>query len=437
MAELTIFLSHNSKYVDIARSVMRSLHALDKHSSLDIKLSEDMQGSEEWRKWIEQNIGNANLFLLLYPSADIDMSWCNYELGRFDDGKRKVTCIKNTDIDKFPSTFGRYHGYTADAPNIRRFIEDVFANGTFTPGFIINADVKKTTHELYELTNTIANDLAKEFTKARVRLQRYERRVVLLTKYDPSKRFLAEASKIEGNPEGLNLLRLAQGASVQWLKVRDSIPEDWPRELEAALPRLTEGTLPSGLSPFYAAGCIYIPVISRAQSVDGQLEEVALIFVAVDSDKLRRFVDWSLPKRMPDDLAMLVRLIRMMFRSRWEILEPRYQEATDRRPPLPERCAEIVSEVNAASDQMRQDCVNQGITGIDQFYSYFADELKTDVRACGNEWNDLLRKLSAEPVKDSKDLTARLGALLTCNAKWLELGAKQFAIGATKLKQAV
>ena len=438
MADLTIFLSHNSRYVDIARGLMRSLHALDKNSSIDIKLSEDMQGSAEWRQWIEQYIGNSNLFLLIYPSTDIDMSWCNYELGRFDDGRRKVTCIKNTDIDEFPSTFSRYQGYTADASGIRRFIEDVFANGTFTNGAIINADVKKTTQELYGLTDTISTELAKEFTKARVRVQRYERRVELFTKYDASNRFLAEISKFEGNPEGLNLLGLAPGASVQWSKVRDSIPKivGWPRELETVLPSLTEGALPPALSPFFAASDIYIPVISKAQSVDGQLEEVALIFVAVDNDKLRRFVDWSLPINMPNSFAMLVRLIRMMFRSRWEILEPRYQEAKFHHP-LPERCAEIVRETTAAYEQMQQDSANQGITGISQFYSYFADELQGDVGTCGDEWNDLLTKLSAEPLKNSEELTARLRALLMNNTKWLELGAKQFAISAAKLRLAV
>jgi hypothetical protein len=136
---------------------------------------------------------------------------------------------------------------------------------------------------------------------------------------------------------------------------------------------------------------------------------------------------------MPDILAMLVRLLRMMFRSRWEILEPRYQEVKYQHP-LPERCAEIVREINIDYDQMRQDSVHQGITGIGQFYSYFADELQNDVQACGDEWNDLVTKLATEPVKNSEELSARLMALLMNNARWLELGAKQFAIAAAKLK---
>jgi hypothetical protein len=83
---------------------------------------------------------------------------------------------------------------------------------------------------------------------------------------------------------------------------------------------------------------------------------------------------------------------------------------------------------------MRQDTANQGITGLDQFYSYFADELQNDVRACGDEWNGLLTKLLAEPLQSSEDLSARLRDLLMNNAKWLELGAKQFAIVAAKMK---
>jgi hypothetical protein len=208
---------------------------------------------------------------------------------------------------------------------------------------------------------------------------------------------------------------------------------DWPDELERALPAITAGSLPPALPPFFSSGGIYIPVITKAQSVDGLLEEIVLIFVAVNADRLRPLLDWSLPKNMPDTLAMLVRLIRMMFRARWEILEPRYQEARYR-VPTPERCAELVRLTIADYDRMAQDAENQGITGLDKFYSIFAADLRAEIEACGDEWTSLMKKLGAEPLQNSDDLSARLRDLLKNNARWLELSSKQFSLAAAELR---
>ena len=100
MDPVKIFLSHNSKYIELATTLKNFLHALKTKPStqLDIKISEEMDGEANWRQWIEDNVRSADLFLLIFPHASMDMSWCNYEPGRFYDGKRRIICIKNTDI---------------------------------------------------------------------------------------------------------------------------------------------------------------------------------------------------------------------------------------------------------------------------------------------------------------------------------------------------
>jgi hypothetical protein len=432
MDEVKIFVSHNSKYVDIAKSLKLSLQALESKVMLDVKISEEMAGSTDWRQWIEENVRSSDIFVLLYPSADMDMSWCNYELGRYYDGKRKIVCIKNTDISSSPPAFQPYQAYTADETGIRKFIDELFVKGIFTDAKPLNSNVGQLTEKLYERAQSISRELAQKFAQARVRDQRYERRIVLSVRYDESKRFDAEASTVQGNADGLNLLGLGQVAPVPWSTLRQSI-HDWPVELEGALPSITAGSLPPALPPFFASGGIYIPVIAKAQSVDGLLEEVVLIFVAVNTDRLRPLLDWSLPKNMPDEFAMLVRLVRMMFRSRWEILEPRYQEAKYR-VPTPERCAEIVRLTIADYDRMRQDAENLGITGLDKFYAVFSADFRAEIEACGDEWSRLMKKLGAEPVENSGDLSARLKDLLKNNAKWLELSARQFALTAAELR---
>jgi hypothetical protein len=100
---------------------------------------------------------------------------------------------------------------------------------------------------------------------------------------------------------------------------------------------------------------------------------------------------------MPDIFAMLVRLIRMMFRARWEVLEPRYQEAKYRNPTS-DRCAEIVRSVIDDYGRMRQDAENQGITGLDKFYAVFSADLRDPIEACGDEWTVLIR-LTQTPAR--------------------------------------
>ena len=45
MDNLKIFVSHNTKYVDIAKSLKLSLQALESKTRLDVKISEEMAGA--------------------------------------------------------------------------------------------------------------------------------------------------------------------------------------------------------------------------------------------------------------------------------------------------------------------------------------------------------------------------------------------------------
>jgi hypothetical protein len=431
MDTVKIFLSHSSKYMDLAASLKNSLHALEIKPStqLDIKISEEMEGATNWRQWIEDNVRSADIFLLLFPQANMDMGWCNYELGRFYDGKRKIVCIKNTDIPNPPPPFQPYQAYDGDETGLRKFIDELFVKGTFTDNKPLNLKVGLETEEIYGKAQSVARLLAQKFAQARLREQFYEWRIVLSVRYDATNQFDPEASTVQGNADGMQLLGLSETHSVPWSAVRRSIGDarDWPLVLERAIPSITAGALPPTLPPFVASAMLYIPVITRAQSVDGVLKEVALIFVATDADPLRRLLDWSLPAGMPDSFAMLVRLIRIMFRARWDILEPRYQEAKFH-SPTPERRAEITRSVLADYDRVQQDALNQGIQGLDKFYGVFARDVRRDVEACGDEWAQLMGVLRTAPAENSDALTGRLKGLRDNNAKWLKLAAKQLAL---------
>jgi hypothetical protein len=81
--ELKIFLSHSTKYGELAKRLKLSLQALEKETLLDIKISEEMAGAANWRNWIEDNVRTADVFLLLYPHASMDMGMVQLRVGTF------------------------------------------------------------------------------------------------------------------------------------------------------------------------------------------------------------------------------------------------------------------------------------------------------------------------------------------------------------------
>jgi hypothetical protein len=65
--------------------------------------------------------------------------------------------------------------------------------------------------------------------------------------------------------------------------------------------------------------------------------------------------------------------------------------------------------------------------GLDKFYSAFSPDLRVEVDACTGEWTQLFQRLRNEPADNPQGLSLQLKGLLANNAKWLNIGARQFA----------
>jgi hypothetical protein len=267
-----------------------------------------------------------------------------------------------------------------------------------------------------------------------VREHFYEKRLVISVGYDAAGKFDAENSTVKGNAEGLNLLGLDEVAMVKWSAVRRSLgmTTDWPAELERAMKSITTGSLPPALPPFRTSKGIYIPVISKAESVDGIVRQLAVIFVAANVERLRQLFDWIFPANMPAQLNILLQVVRMIFRARWEILEPRFKEAKFRAPAT-ERCFEIARSVIADYDKMQQHAEREGMGGLERFYATFHRELRAEVDACGDEWAQLTKLMRATPPDSPEELGRQLKELLGNNARWLSVVGKQFVLTVAEL----
>jgi len=434
MSELSIFVSHGTKYADIAKTFKRSLLEVKSSKKLSIKLSEDMPAGREWRQWIDDNVRTADVFVLLYPHTTMDMGWCNYELGRFYKSDDNVVCIRNTDIPKPPPVFEPYQSIEADQAGLIKFMKDLFVTGALTKNEVLNPDVAKVSSEDGTLVNELASQLAEKFAAARVDEQLYERRLVVSIKYTSPGKLDPDNSIIEGNESGLNLLGFHYMPGMKWSDVRTVLvtSSEWPLELERAMAAIAAGQLPPPLSPFRTPSGIFIPVIVRAEIVDRVLRQVFVIFVPADSERLRPLFEGSaLPIGMPANLKSLIHVLRLIFRARWDILEPRRAEAMYETPSK-ERCAEIVGVVLADYQQLTRDLASVNLKGDDAFHELFEEDLWKDIDAYSKEWLELTRRLKEELPDKAEELARVLTELRNNNAKWMNISATQFTRAVAK-----
>jgi hypothetical protein len=428
MDQLNIFVSHGAKYADIANSLKRSLQRVRSSRPLSVKLSEDMPAGREWRRWIDDNVRSADVFVLLYPHVSMDMGWCNYELGRFYQRDDNVVCIRNSDIPKPPPVFEPYQSIVGDQAGLMKFMKDFFVTGALTGGDVLNPDVDKVSSNDRELVNELARELAEKFAAARVDEQLYERRLVVSVKYASPGKLDPDNSVIEGNADGMNLLGFHYTPGMRWSDVRSVLvtSAEWPLELEQAMTAMASGQLPPPLSPFRTPSGVFIPVIVKAEIVDRVLRQVFVIFVPADSERLGPlFEGSSLPMGMPATLRSLIQLLRLMFRARWDILEPRRTEAVYQKPSG-ERCAQIAAAVLSDYDELNRDLATLHLSGEDAFQEIFNTDLWQELGVLGEEWLALTGELKKSP-DNHEELSRLLTQLRNNNAKWINVGAKQFA----------
>lgn len=428
MDPLNIFVSHGTKYADMANSLKRSLLRVRSSRQLSVTLSEDMPAGREWRKWIDNNVRTADVFVLLYPHTSMDMGWCNYELGRFYQRDDNVVCIRNSDIPKPPPVFEPYQSVEGDHAGLLKFMKDLFVTGALTKGDVLNTDVDKVSSDDGTLVHEIARELAEKFAAARVDEQLYERRLVISVKYASPGKLDPDNSIIEGNTDGMSLLGFHYMPGMRWTDIRNVVTSvEWPQELEQAIATVASGQLPPPLSPFRSASGVFIPVIVRAEIVDRVLRQVFVIFVPADSERLGPlFEGSSLPMGMPATFKSLIQLLRLIFRARWDILEPRRAEAIYKKPSR-ERCAEIAAVVLSDYDQLDRDLANLNLSGDDAFHEVFHPDLWEEIDVCSKEWLALTGELKAKAPDNSEELSRLLTDLRNNNAKWINIGAKQFA----------
>ena len=428
---LRIFVSHNTEYEAIATQLRLALQALEWKYELSVMLCEEMPGSTEWEKWIRDSIRGAHLFLLLYPHENAEMTWCTYEKALFDTSAAPgtfVTCIKNPGLEA-PKLFEKYQAYDATPSGLRNFLFDLFVKGTFTDGVPVNAEVAIEGTRFYRRAKEVVHELEEQFAAARVQAAFFEKRIKVILPDAPKPAQDLERAMVEGNAMALELLEVGARGSVAWPVLRDAARDKgatWPQDVEASLPRLNMQLMPSQLSPFKTREAIYIPVISRIETVDAQLRSFYIIFVEANEERLRpMFDDWLPPAAIPDGWVYLIRLVKAISHVRWAVLEPALQDVA-RRKATPESIHASGVSVLHALEQLTRQWKLRGMGGKAKFTYSFDSSLYGRIETLADDWSEAHAQLDNAVASRPDEIVQALRALLRNNTQWLDVAGRQF-----------
>jgi TIR domain len=100
----TIFISHRAEYASLVRELKKAIETTSR-GQIDVVISEDLSGAEDWREAIKSQLQRAKYLFLVYGAPYEDWSWCFYEAGYFAgthpglQHQRSIYCIARPKVD--------------------------------------------------------------------------------------------------------------------------------------------------------------------------------------------------------------------------------------------------------------------------------------------------------------------------------------------------
>jgi hypothetical protein len=100
----TIFISHRAEYASLVRELKKAIETTSR-GHIDVVISEDLSGAEDWREAIKSQLQSAKYLFLVYGAPYEDWSWCFYEAGYFagthpgPQHQRSIYCIARPEVD--------------------------------------------------------------------------------------------------------------------------------------------------------------------------------------------------------------------------------------------------------------------------------------------------------------------------------------------------
>ena len=273
-----IFISFRFEDKKLASFLKDTLVELSNHN-LDVHICTEIQGSSDWRDWIEDKLKETDALIFLYTSGTEKFRWCFYEIGLYRgmhvNKQPRVLSIKDPNIKEWPSTIGNLQGYNATEDSITKFFEELITLNDMFGSAVYPLMHRDHADKLPKLTQELADHfiplVRTEYLTPRLSIVAADIGVEE-SAYRGSHREISvyetDKMKLWGD-EALKLLNLVETGST-WGDLVADLSDDqektWIREIESKIKEIREN--PSirppltALSPFSADKKKWIPIIS-------------------------------------------------------------------------------------------------------------------------------------------------------------------------------
>lgn len=131
--ESSIFISCRHQDISVAKTLQQALKDIGDFcvGEINVYLYEDIQGGQDWRKWIEKKIKDSKILIFLCTDDQFAYRWCHYEMGmcwgmHHTSGGR-IIGIKSPIVGSKSSPIRNLQSYNGDKKGIYKLLSDLFA----------------------------------------------------------------------------------------------------------------------------------------------------------------------------------------------------------------------------------------------------------------------------------------------------------------------
>ena len=446
---IKIFASHSHEYEDLAREFKRGVESIPHRASVDVSIYQAMPGGTKWRQWVRKELRDTDIFVLLYPHAGMQFKWCSYELGAFLGGiDRPYVCIRNTNIKAPLDITDEWQDCLANVEGIRQFLLSLFVGGVYTDGIPICPEAGIEKSDAWLRLQAAATNLASSFERARVRRDYYTQRICIESDGKANDLFDLETdlekAVITGEEWALRLLSLQPNA--KWSVLQRELaqrqpPAQWPSELMRAFGKIKSGPIPPPFTPFRAGDRahdkVYLPVITRAESIDERLRKVYLIFVEADPTQMRSFFDiWVPPSPPAGSWTVLIRSLLMVLHARWLHIVPMLNLARRLDDDDEEAARTLLEGVRSTIAALDREFTERDVNLLETYSDVVDEGLVDEGRNLENEYRQIRQDLRFPREPLARTVPALIERWITHNTRNARFIAALFMIKARNLTKA-
>lgn len=367
--DFEIFLSHHHTEASLAQEIREFLEGISREIKVKTYVKKE-EPEADFRKWINESVKPASMFIFLYTDDSRELSWAAHELGLFigthsgeiEEGKNHnlpIVCIKSHDIVQMPITMSHIAPISATEEELRGLLQDLLVSGKYSNKIRLAKDalspekvLKEISEEAKKLSGMFRSQVHTQFFADRmiikeicaVPLSEFKETIspdyhAELKIFNPEsksyKRYVLDFSKviIEAPSTIRNNLRLPEDRCYwgDFVSIAEETRKDGPsdrfnlaREIITHASRNNHGGDAASmlLAEIERDRKIFQPVISRVEKQD-RLPISYYILMLPDPRSIPNGItpENKVVESFAKDLK-LVLLVRIARRFRWNILEP-------------------------------------------------------------------------------------------------------------------